>query len=333
MTYGFVHILDFSQEDHDDQHMTETPTPGAPQYRPLPSNPDTHTDPPLQHNLDLALNDNDAHFMASRHANTAAGSITRRRRHQNLVAAVDSQAPPAPLPRTHVATSHGKLLYRDGTEHLGLRWTIALYTQRQVSTELSGASSPISGAPPAFPYAIKGKWNPVDPTCTLSIHRDNSTCTRTMAGRMRWTPTGLVIVGTWAHDPGDDAMTATATLGEFSCSEDPDPLHCHAISHPAALWMGIHVPGLAQPTARDVTPATHFHLIAHINTTLGRWFGVGFDPNGDFLAFKGTATPEAAHSPDDRATKVSLCASVRKDDETVDFTAFGIRVRRRRRYI
>ena len=115
----------------------------------------------------------------------------------------------------------------------------------------------------------------------------------------------------------------TATLGEFSCSEDPDPLHCHAISHPAGLWMGIHVPGLGHTTARDVNPVTQCHLIAHIDTTLDRWFGVSFDPNGDFLAFEGTATPEAAHSPDDRATRISLCASVRKDDETVDFTAFG----------
>ena len=140
---------------------------------------------------------------------------------------------------------------------------------------------------------------------------------------MRWTPTGLVIVGTWARDPSDDAMTATATLGEFSCTEDPDPLHCHAISHPAGLWMGIYVPGMGQTTARDVTPVTQCHLIAHIDTTLGRWFGAGVDPNGDFLAFNGTATLEAAHSPDDRATQISLRASVHKDDETVDFTAFG----------
>ena len=188
---------------------------------------------------------------------------------------------------------------------------------------MSGASSSITGDPQASPYAIKGKWNPVDSTCTHSMHRDNSACTHTMAGRMRWTTTGLVIVGTWAHDAGDDAMTATATLGEFSCSEDPDPLHCHAISHPAGLWMGIHVPGLGHTTARDVNPVTQCHLIAHIDTTLGRWFGVGFDPNGDFFAFEVTATPEAAHSPDDRATRISLCASVRKGDETVDFTAFG----------
>ena len=60
---------------------------------------DTHTAPPLQHNLDLALNDNDARLMASRHANTAAGSVTRRRRHPDLVAAVDSQAARAPLLR------------------------------------------------------------------------------------------------------------------------------------------------------------------------------------------------------------------------------------------
>ena len=143
-----------------------------------------------------------------------------------------------------------------------------------------------------------------------------------MAGRMRWTPTGLVIVGTWARDTGDDAMTATTALGEFSCSENPNPLHRHAVSHPAGLWMGIHVPSLGQTTTRDVTPVTQCHLIAHIDTTtLGRWFGIGFDPNGDFLAFKGTATPEAAHSPDDRAVRISLCASMRKDDETVDFTA------------
>ena len=131
-----------------------------------------------------------------------------------------------------------------------------------------------------------------------------------MAGRMRWTPAGLVIVGTWARDTGDDAMTATATLGVFSCSEDLDLLHRNAVSHPAGLWMGIHVPGLGQTTTRDVTPVTQCHLIAHIDTTLGRWFGIGFGPNGTFLAFQGTATPGAAHSPDDRATRISLCASV-----------------------
>ena len=87
--------------------------------------------------------------------------------------------------------------------------------------------------------------------------------------------------------------------------------------------MGIHIPGFGQTTTRDVTPVTQCHLIAHIGTTLGRWFGIGFDSNGDFLAFKDTATPEAAHSPDDRAARISLCASVRKDGETVDFTAIG----------
>ena len=46
-------------------------------------------------------------------------------------------------------------------------------------------------------------------------------------------------------------------------------------------------------------------------------------PKQRVFAFKGTATPAAAHSPDDRATRISLCASVRKDDETVDFTATG----------
>ena len=65
-------------------------------------------------------------------------------------------------------------------------------------------------------------------------------------------------------------------------SQDLDSLRCHAISHPAGLWMGIHVPGLGQTAARDVTPVTQFHLIAHIDTAIGRWFGVGFDPNGDF---------------------------------------------------
>ena len=85
----------------------------------------------------------------------------------------------------------------------------------------------------------------------------------------------------------------------------------------------VHVPGLGITTAQGVTPAAHYHLIAHIDTTLDHWFGVGFDPAGDFLAFNGTATPVVAQSPDDRAVRVSLCASVRKDDETVHFTAFG----------
>ena len=118
-------------------------------------------------------------------------------------------------------------------------------------------------------------------------------------------------------------MHATAALGEFSCSEDPTPQYRHTTTHPAGLWMGVHVPGLGHTTTRNVTPAAHCHLIAHIDTTLSHWFGVGFDPNGDFLAFNGTATPDAAHSPDDRVTRISLCASVRKDDETVDFKALG----------
>ena len=89
-------MLDFSQDEHDDQHTTEGLAPGEPQCRPLLSNPDTHTAPPLQHILDLVLNDNDARCTASRHANTAAGSITRHRHHQDLRTAVDSQAAPAP---------------------------------------------------------------------------------------------------------------------------------------------------------------------------------------------------------------------------------------------
>ena len=144
-----------------------------------------------------------------------------------------------------------------------------------------------------------------------------------MAGRMRWTPTGLVIVGTWPHGAADDAMIAPATFGGFSCSEVPVPPHRHTAAHPAGLWMGVRVPGLSITTAQNVTPVAHCHLIAHIDTTLGHWFGVGFDPNGDFLAFNGTATPAVAWSPDDRAVRISLCASVRKDDETAHFAAFG----------
>ena len=148
-----------------------------------------------------------------------------------------------------------------------------------------------------------------------------------MAGRMRWSPTGLVviIVGTWAHGADDDAMVASATFGGFSCSEVPTPPHRHTAAHPAGLWMGVRVPGLSATTAQNATPVAHCHLIviAHIDTTLGRWFGVGFDPNGDFLAFNGTAIPAVAQSPDDRAVRISLCASVRKDDETAHFAAFG----------
>ena len=119
-------------------------------------------------------------------------------------------------------TLYGQLLYRNGAAPLGLRWTIIalFYTQHQVSTELSGASSPMPGDPQAPPWAITRKWNPVDSTCTLSMHRDNSTCTQTMAGRMRWTPAGLVIVGTWAH-PGDDATTATATIEQAPPQQAP----------------------------------------------------------------------------------------------------------------
>ena len=87
---------------------------------------------------------------------------------------------------------------------------------------------------------------------------------------MRWTPTGLVIARIWTHDTGDDAMIATATLGEFSCSEEPTPPHCHTTPHPAGLWMGVHVPGLGITTAQNVTPAAHCHLIAHIDIALGR---------------------------------------------------------------
>ena len=58
-------MLDFSQDDRNDQHTTEGLAPGEPQCRSLPSDPDTHTTPPLQHNLDLVLNDNDARFIVS----------------------------------------------------------------------------------------------------------------------------------------------------------------------------------------------------------------------------------------------------------------------------
>ena len=70
--------------------------------------------------------------------------------------------------------------------------------------------------------------------------------------------------------------------------------------------MGVRVPGVDITTAQSVTPVAHFHLIAHIDTTLGHWFGDGFDPNGGFLAFNGTVTPAMARSPDDRAVRISL---------------------------
>ena len=123
--------------------------------------------------------------------------------------------------------------------------TSLLYTA-PVDTELSGASFPASHDPRSFQCAISGTWNPVDLTCALSIHRGNSACTHTMAGRMRWTPTGLVIVGTWARGADDDAMIAPATFGDFSCSEVPAPPHRHTAAHPAGLWMGVRVPGLSE---------------------------------------------------------------------------------------
>ena len=52
-----------------------TSAPGGPQYRPLLLNHGTRTAPPPQHNLDLALIDSDARFIASRHATTAAPTV------------------------------------------------------------------------------------------------------------------------------------------------------------------------------------------------------------------------------------------------------------------
>jgi len=113
-----------------------------------------------------------------------------------------------------------------------------------------------------------------------------------MAGRMRWTPTGLVIVGTWAHVTGGDAIIATAALGEFSCSEEPTPPHNrHTISHPAGLWMGSSLrnkKGRAFWASRCTWPGPHHRterypcrtLPPH-NTRISRFH---FPPFSPFLA-------------------------------------------------
>ena len=263
---------DVFQDDHDDQYTTDTLTPDDPQCRPLLSDPSLCTSPPLKHNLDLIRNDNDAYIRASRRANAAAGSAVRRQRHQRLTNVVGSSDHTAPLPRTHVATLHGQLLYRNGAEPRDLRWTIAFYphNHNQRRPELSGASLPVSGDPRAPPFAISGSWNPTESSCVLLLRRDTSTCTHNMQGEMRWTPAGLVIVGTWAHDASEDATTATAALGEFSCCEEPPPPHRQAATHPAGLWNNIHIPSLGSPTPQH--PLTKCHLVAHIDTTLDHWY-------------------------------------------------------------
>ena len=66
------------------------------------------------------------------------------KRHQRLTDVVGSSDRTAPLPRTHVATLHGQLLYRNGAEPRDLRWTIAFYphNHNQRRPELSQPQSP-----------------------------------------------------------------------------------------------------------------------------------------------------------------------------------------------
>ena len=60
-------VLGFSQDGHGDlENGTARQPPHAPQYRPLLLHPTTRAAPPPQHNLDLALNDSDARFIAPR---------------------------------------------------------------------------------------------------------------------------------------------------------------------------------------------------------------------------------------------------------------------------
>ena len=65
-------VLDFPRGDHCDLGGTAGQPPLGPQYRPLLVHPTTRAAPPPQHNLDLALNDSDARFIASRLVATVA---------------------------------------------------------------------------------------------------------------------------------------------------------------------------------------------------------------------------------------------------------------------
>ena len=65
-------VLDFPRGVHGELDGTTGQPPRGPQYRPLLLHPTMHAAPPPQHNLDLALNDSDARFIASRLVPTVA---------------------------------------------------------------------------------------------------------------------------------------------------------------------------------------------------------------------------------------------------------------------
>ena len=65
-------VLDFPRGGHGDLGGTAGQPPRGPQYRPLLLHPTTRAAPSPQHNLDLALNDSDARFIASRLVATVA---------------------------------------------------------------------------------------------------------------------------------------------------------------------------------------------------------------------------------------------------------------------
>ena len=89
----------------------------------------------------------------------------------------------------------------------------------------------------------------------------------------------------------------------------PTPRACGWASTYLASAKPPHGRGVACPCHAMPPHSTHRqHTRPLVWTTLGLWFGIGFDPNDEFLASKGTAAPEAAHSPDDRAARISLDA-------------------------